>query len=204
MRCLIPLLLIVAAYLSGCAEPNTIDASTVDSYKTSILSLTKKLDSQERESFMEALSAMERDKGDWRRSSLDTPDISFLSYVNGKTIGDIERDAAALEVARKNKELQDKKQAEDLYNKQQQEILQNEERIKEEQKQQLIKQEQQRESNRKSAEMLEELRKDTECMKIETENIAQCLQRQGLWKEREEIRKNEELKKLLEGIRFGK
>lgn len=204
MRCLIPLLLIVAASLSGCSEPNTIDASTVDSYKTSILSLTKKLDSQERESFMEALAAMEYDKGDLLNgSSLDTPDISFLSYVNGKTIGDIERDAAALEVARKNKELQDKKQAEDLHNKQQQEILQNEERLKEERNMELIEQEKQRESSRKSAEILaeivEDMRKNIECSKIEMKNTVQCLQRE----EQREIQENEK-RKLLEGIRLGK
>lgn len=150
---------------------------------------------------MEALAVMEYDKGDLRNgSSLDAPDMSFLSYVNGKTVGEIEQDAAALEVARKNKELQDKKQAEDLYNKEQQEIPQNEKRIKEE-RNRWIEQQQQRESSRKSDEILEDLKKDTECFKIEMENTVQCLQREERWKEREKIRKNEE-QKLIDGIRL--
>ena len=199
MRCLVPLLLIVAAHLSGCSEPNAIDGSSVESYKSSILSLTKKLDTPERESFMEALQILHRDKWNYSQSTIDAPDLMFLSYVNGKTVEDIKRDAAASEVARKNKELQDKQEAEDLYNKQQQEILQNEERLKEERNMELIEQEQQRESSRKWAEMVEDMRISTECLKIEMKNTVQCLQR----KEQMEIQENEE-RKLLEGIRLGK
>ena len=111
MRCLVPLLLIVAAHLSGCTEPNAIDGSTVESYKSSILSLTKKLDTQERESFMEALQILHRDKMSYPSTTIDAPDLMFLSYVNGKTVEDIKRDA-------------------DLHNKQPHVILQNEKRLK--------------------------------------------------------------------------
>jgi hypothetical protein len=82
--------------LYACAELRTIDGSSKDSFAKSILSLSKNLNDDDRASFTKALQTINGHKGRWP-STLDDPSVVFLSYVNGKTVADIKREASELE-----------------------------------------------------------------------------------------------------------
>lgn len=88
----ISLLVLMTAIVIGCSRPTTIDGSSAEQFKKSILSLTKDLPQQEREDVMNALLEMNHTKGGGR-STLDVPNVEFLAYVNGKTLLDIKHDA---------------------------------------------------------------------------------------------------------------
>lgn len=89
------LLTLFVLLMTGCSKQSTFDGSSPEYFKQSLLALTEDLSSTDRESLIDDLRLLNIKKGGVS-STIDEPDLAFLTYLNGKSIQDIRNDAQGI------------------------------------------------------------------------------------------------------------
>jgi len=86
------LLLLFMFLVIGCSKQTTFNGFSPEHFKESLLTLTEDIPSKDRESLIEDLRLLNEEKRGVL-SSIDEPDLAFLTYINGKSVRDIKNDA---------------------------------------------------------------------------------------------------------------
>lgn len=89
------LLTLFVLLIPGCSKQTTFDGSSPEHFKQSLLALTEDLSSKDRESLIDDLRLLNSEKGGMM-STIDEPNLAFLTYLNGKSIQEIRNDAQGI------------------------------------------------------------------------------------------------------------